>query len=100
MTTSTAKRATTKKIARAKKDKMINVRVQSHTKDLFDKAADLLGVDTSSFIIATVSEKAQEVLKEHEQIVLSERDFASFLAALDNPPKPNEALRKAVKKHA
>ena len=79
---------------------MINVRVQSRTKELFDKAADLLGIDTTSFIISTVSERANAVLREHGQIELSERDFTLFLEALDQPPEPNEALRRAAKKYA
>ena len=37
---------------------------------------------------------------EEMPIVLSDRDRARFLNALDNPPKPNAALRQAAARHA
>lgn len=36
---------------------------------------------------------------EEAPITLPDRDRDRFLAALDQPPKPNAALRRAVKKH-
>jgi uncharacterized protein (DUF1778 family) len=38
--------------------------------------------------------------REESPLVLSDRDRDLFLAALDNPPKPNAALRKAAARHA
>jgi uncharacterized protein (DUF1778 family) len=34
------------------------------------------------------------------RLVLSDRDRDTFLAAMENPPKPNARLRKAFKLHA
>jgi hypothetical protein len=36
---------------------------------------------------------------EESPVVLSDRDRERFLEALDQPPKPNTALRRAAKKH-
>jgi len=38
--------------------------------------------------------------REESTLVLSERDGERFLELLDNPPKPNAALRKAAARHA
>jgi Protein of unknown function (DUF1778) len=37
---------------------------------------------------------------EETPIILSDRDRDRFLKALDNPPKPNAALRQAAARHA
>ncbi len=38
--------------------------------------------------------------REESPLVLSDRDRDRFLDVLDNPPKPNSALRKAAARHA
>ena len=38
--------------------------------------------------------------REQSPILLSDRDRDRFLELLDNPPKPNAALRKAAARHA
>jgi hypothetical protein len=38
--------------------------------------------------------------REESPLVLSDRDRDRFLEVLDNPPKPNAALRKAAARHA
>lgn len=44
--------------------------------------------------VEVVPEREVRFLEE-EPIVLSDRDRDAFLALLDNPPPPNEALRRA-----
>lgn len=43
------------------------------------------------------SEKAKQIVKEHEQILASEKDREIFFNAFLNPSKPKEALVKAAK---
>ena len=40
------------------------------------------------------------MIQEHELVTLSARDRERFVALLDNPPAPNEALRRAAVRHA
>jgi uncharacterized protein (DUF1778 family) len=66
----------------------------------------------STVIIEQVSETELRVRKarvipedeirfrEESPLVLSDRDRDRFLELLDNPPKPNAALRKAAARHA
>lgn len=78
----------------------LDVRIQAEHKHLIEEAAELLGQTVSSFTVATLVREAQEVTRRFGQLRLSNRDRDRFLAALDNPPAPNERLRKAAQRHA
>ena len=39
------------------------------------------------------------MLEKHQNRVLSDRDRDIFLAMIENPPEPNEALKKAVQEY-
>lgn len=45
------------------------------------------------------SNKPEKPAREAARMRLSEADREAFLAALDNPPAPNEALRAAAALH-
>jgi hypothetical protein len=51
----------------------------------------------SGFLRQAALEKSDAVLKNRDNITLSDRDRDLFLEALENPPKPNERLIKAFK---
>lgn len=42
---------------------------------------------------------AARAIREHERIVLSDRDWELFFDALVDPPEPNAALREAFAAH-
>ena len=78
----------------------IDLRVNAETKALLSRAYELAGYSNlTSFVIATASERAQRVIEEHNRFTLSDRDRDIFLAALENPPEPNKALRDAARKY-
>ena len=39
---------------------------------------------------------AEQDVTQHERISLSQRDWELFLNAVENPPRPNAALKKAA----
>ena len=49
---------------------------------------------------ARVIPEDEILFREESPLVLSDRDRDRFLEVLDNPPKPNSALRKAAARHA
>ena len=49
---------------------------------------------------ARVIPEDEILFREEAPLVLSDRDRDRFLEVLDNPPKPNAALRKAAARHA
>lgn len=59
-------------------------------------AAALLGMDASDFAREVLTERAEEVLAEHEdKTVVPASYFEDLVAALDAPAEANPALRKA-----
>ncbi len=75
----------------------IEARVSPEQKELFERAAALMGVTLTDFTISTMNRAAIDVIQEHTTINLSVRNQRTFVDALMNPPEPNEALRKAAK---
>jgi len=86
------------KVSKSNKMTRFDGRIPEEQKNLFLKAAMITGKTTSDFVFQAAVEKAILVLQEKEKILASERDKELFFDALMNPPKPNEALRKAVAK--
>lgn len=79
------------------KQKRIDLRVTHEQKDLLEKAAHLKGMSLSSYLLSNSLEAAQADLEIHHKLVLSDRDRDLFLQLLVNPPKPNQALKEAMK---
>lgn len=80
----------------APKDALINMRVHSNTRDFIDRAAQSVGKDRSDFMLEAACEKAQEILLDRTLFMLDEKQWKEFNRVLDNPPKPNEKLRKLL----
>jgi uncharacterized protein (DUF1778 family) len=74
-----------------------DARLPKEQKQFFEKAAYLGGYrNLTDFIVRTVQEKAKEIIKEKERIIVSERDSQVFFDAITNPKKPSETLKKAL----
>ena len=82
------------------KESRLNIRCDSHARELLDKAATYAHVSISEFVLTHALASAQKVVRANESITLKPEDFHAFLAALDAPAQPNAAMKKAVKRHA
>lgn len=76
----------------------INLRTNAETKNLLARAASLRGMSLSNFLLEAAQQLAQEVVKEHEQILLSPKDWKRFALILDDDKPPNAKLQKAMNK--
>ena len=77
-----------------------DARLSVEEKELFERAAKLAGFrNLTDFIVRTVKMKALEIVKEHENILASERDAEIFFNAILNPPKPGKKLKDAAKNY-
>lgn len=85
-------------MAVAYKDSRINLRTSLDDKSLLERAASLRHLSLSSYIIATSIRQAQLDLAEQETLLVSNSERDIIMKALENPPKPNAALRKLFKK--
>ncbi len=75
----------------------INLRASPEAKAMIERAAALMGTTVSAFMIQNAYEAAQKLVAEWETITLSDRDRDAFLAALENPPEPNAALKRLMR---
>ncbi len=80
--------------ARATKAKTLNLRVTEAQKSAFEQAALIKQTKVSNFILDNAFEAAQEVIRDHHFMSVSEDQWTAICYALDHPPKRNPALRK------
>ena len=78
----------------------LDIRTTSQTKEIIESAANCLGVTTSAFVVECVMDRATKVLKQAQSIRLNESESRRFLDLLENPPAPNENLKRLFKVHS
>lgn len=76
----------------------LEVRLSREKKELIEQAAAQSGQSLTDFTVKTLCRRARKVLRDEQTLVLSNRDRDAFLAALSNPPVPNENLLRAAKR--
>lgn len=79
-----------------KRDRM-HLRLDAASKRKLERAAAYAQQSVTDFVLSQALEAANQVLKSHEQHVLSTADWDSFCKALDRPPKPNKALKQGFR---
>lgn len=88
--------------ARNKQDKTddrIYARVNSKLKQHIQHAADLKGLDLTSYVVSTLVADADRVIKENEIMFLSQRDRIAFAKAILKPPAPGKHLLAAASRY-
>lgn len=81
--------------ASAKSERM-ELRISPHDKQEIEQAAQLSRVSVSQFIADSARERAEQIINEHKRIQLTEASYKAVMEALENPPEPNERLRRAA----
>lgn len=84
----------------ALKDSRLNIRCDTRTRALLDRAAAYTHVSVSEFVLKNALATAEAIVQEHETITLAADDFEAFLTALDAPAKMNAAMKRAFARHA
>lgn len=74
----------------------LDLRLESRDKDRIAKAAALRGMPVSSFVRDAVLREADAAIAADTIVTLSEDESRRFLAALDEPFRPNTRLKKAM----
>lgn len=77
----------------------IEITLTQAQKEILEKAASSRCLSLSDYLVEVALNSAEEQPLQVESIVLSEKDWEIFTAALENPPEPNEALKAAITKH-
>ena len=81
------------------KQERMHIRLDAHSKQKLERAATYAHKSLSEFVLGEALHAADELIQEHETLVLNESDWGVFLDALENPPKPNARLERAFAEH-
>jgi uncharacterized protein (DUF1778 family) len=86
-------------IATSQADEHIDLKVSTDLKTLLSRAASYCGMSLTSFLVSIASDRAKEVVAEHETLTLTPRDWEAFLVALDSADRPRPRLAEAARRH-
>lgn len=86
-------------LASESRQERLHLRCDAQAKQLLEKAAAYRHETLSAFILTQALDSARQVIETQESITLTPADFEIFLDALENPPTPNDALRRAFAQH-
>ena len=81
---------------RASSKETINLRVSAEQKALIDRAAARMGKTRTEFMLSCAREAAENVLLDQRLFLLDDSQYEEFVAILDEPVEPSEALRKVL----
>ena len=76
-----------------RKDDVIQIRASAETKAMLNRAAALRGQKLSEFMLDSARRQAEEAILDQRVFFLDEKAHAAFVKMLDEPAKPNKALK-------
>lgn len=82
------------------REERLETRCTRGEKELVQRAAAAVGMPVSRFVVSCLVADARRVLHEVETMTAGERDRSAMIEALRNPPRANDALRRAMRAHA
>ena len=85
-------------VAAEMKDARIEFKTTKEIKSLLQNAANALGMDLSSFLIATATQRAKNVMVEEKLLVLSQEEWQGFEKELTDPKPATEALKNLMER--
>lgn len=74
----------------------INLRTSPEAKRMIERAATLMGTTVSAFMLQHAYDAARRVVTDNDTLRLSQEAFEAFIDVCENPPEPNDALRKLM----
>jgi uncharacterized protein (DUF1778 family) len=74
----------------------LNLRIKPEERWLIDRAAELTGKTKTDFVLEAAHRAAEDALLDRSLFMVGSDAFQAFLARLDEPPHPNEKLRRAL----
>ena len=74
----------------------LNLRIRPEERGLIDRAATLTGKTRTDFVLEAARRAAEEALLDRTVLMVSPQAYAAFLARLDEPPRPNDRLKRTM----
>jgi uncharacterized protein (DUF1778 family) len=81
------------------KHERLHLRLDTKIKHKLERAAAYEGTNISDFVLVNMANLADRVIESHERVTLSPVDWDAFQKALLHPPKPNVALKSAIRRY-
>ena len=81
------------------KSERVAARLSPEQKRLLQRAADLEHRTLTDFLVERGLRGAEEVVRRHEVMTLSERSARAFMEAISNPEPANAYLRQAAERY-
>ena len=78
----------------------LNLRIPAAERNLIDRAAESAGKTRTDFILEAARRAAEEALLDRALMVVSPEAYGEFLKRLDRPARPNERLRRTMRRKA
>ncbi len=78
------------------KRESLNIRIKPEQRRLIERAAQRLGKTRTDFVLEASQRAAEEALLDCTVFSVSPAKYAEFLERLDEPPRPNEKLRRMM----
>jgi len=78
----------------------INMKAEPEVRSLIDRAAKLLHLNRTEFVLETMIQRAEEVILDHQLISVDKERFDRFVTALDSPPADNPRLKQLLNRKA
>src|ERR1700726_3225983 len=85
-------------VARGQKSARMEQRTTVEAKEIIDRAARLLGVNSSEFVVTVAARVARETIRDYEQTKLTAPDHEAFLRAFE-ATEPTPMLVSLMKLH-
>ncbi|MDP2706290.1 MAG: DUF1778 domain-containing protein [Burkholderiales bacterium] len=77
----------------------LEARLPASVYALLKRAAEMKGRSLTDFVVSAAQDAAQRAIEEEGIMRLSAEDQARFAEALINPPAPNAALKRAMRRY-
>ena len=78
----------------ALKKQRIDLRLTDEDKKMIEEAAAMTNQTITQFLVSSAS----EVIEQHRRLVLNEASWNRVMDAIENPPAPNDKLKRAAKR--
>lgn len=85
----------TRKTDPRRRAERLGFRVDAQTKALIERAARLERRKMTDYCMSALTDAARRTIETHETLTLTDRDRATFFAALIDPPPENDRLKRA-----
>ena len=83
-------------MALSKTEERIPARMPLEVYERIAAAAHTIGATLNQFLVQSALEKANDILERERVITLSAKAAKTFFDLIENPPEPNEQLKKAM----